>query len=178
MSCTERATIPWEGQTNYEVDPAKYAGLTVYQNGSTTVSLHQFINCVPNFGRTLSCFIYDQDNGLQDGYVKVFKQSDDDLAHINFDISFSDPHLQDAITIGAEEKDEGYRIIVDSPRHLHHECITIKITIALPKSREFSAFEVGTVNAKIEVLDDISTKDTIVLRTVNGSVFAEEVSDL
>jgi hypothetical protein len=105
--------------------------------------------------------------------VKTFTQSDDGLAHINVNINFSEPYLQDQIDIIVDDSENGYNITVDTPNHLHRECINVEITIALPKSVQFKNLEISTINSKIELFDDISTEETILLQTVNGGIHAE-----
>ncbi|KAI9287698.1 hypothetical protein BC943DRAFT_350600 [Umbelopsis sp. AD052] len=140
------APIQWEGKTSYDVDPAKFPNLSIVQNGSIT-----------------------------GGFVKTFTQSDDDLAHINVNIHFSEPYLQDQINIIIDDSENGYNFTVETPKHLHRECINVEITIALPNSAQFNKLAISTINSKIELLDDISTEESISLQTVNGSIHAEYV---
>ncbi|GAB5589412.1 hypothetical protein Unana1_04312 [Umbelopsis nana] len=144
-NCSDRADIPWEGKSHYTVDPAEFSGLSVGQNGTAV------------------------------GFVKVYKDSDDDVAHIDFDITFSDQYLQDEIFIDTTEEDQSYNFVVRTPRHLHHECIIVKITISLPTSREFDTVKIETVNSRIDFLDAISTKEAIKVATVNGPIHTEHL---
>ncbi|KAH8555858.1 hypothetical protein BGW37DRAFT_464037 [Umbelopsis sp. PMI_123] len=141
-----RASIPWEGKTSYKVDPATFPSLRVFQNGSTT-----------------------------GGFVKTFSQSDDELAHIDVTIKFSEPDLQDEISVITDESETGYSLIVQTPNRLHRECIIVEIYVALPKSTLFTELEVGTVNSKIELIDEISTKEKTLLEAVNGAIFVKDL---
>ncbi|KAI8583433.1 hypothetical protein K450DRAFT_223655 [Umbelopsis ramanniana AG] len=141
--------IQWEGKTSYDVDPAKFPNLSVLQNGSIT-----------------------------GGFVKTFTQSDDDLAHINVNIHFSEDYLQDQINIIIDDSENGYNFTVETPKHLHRECINVEITIALPNSAQFNNLAITTINSKIELMDDILTQESISLQTVNGGIHAEYVKTI
>ncbi|CAO3683522.1 unnamed protein product [Umbelopsis ramanniana] len=141
--------IEWEGKTTYDVNPADFSTLQLLQNGSIT-----------------------------GGFVKTYTQSDDDLAHIEFDIDYSESYLQDKISITVDDSEDAYNLTVNTPKHLHRECINVRITIALPTSSQFKNLEISTVNSRIELLDEISTEESILLQTVNGRISAEYVKTI
>ncbi|KAG2180863.1 hypothetical protein INT43_008442 [Umbelopsis isabellina] len=139
--CQNRSLIPWKGKSSFEINPHDFSGLYVAQNGSIT-----------------------------QGHVEIFRESNDEIAHVDVDISMSDHHLQDQIEIVLNDNNGLYTVDIRTPRRLHDECIRVDITISLPKSHNFDNFKVSTVNSAITAEADIAVKDTIELHTVNGAI--------
>lgn len=105
--------------------------------------------------------------------MKSYTQSDDDFAHIEFEIDYSEPYLQDKISIIVDDSDDAYNLTVNTPKQLNRECINVRITIALPKSSLFKNLDISTVNSRIELSDNVLTEDSILLQTINGRISAE-----